>query len=236
MRKGILSGIVFWLLAAGFCPAQVQQDFQSWIGLQINKDLPKKFSASATVQMRRYNNLSMLRQLYGQLDGSFKINKYLEVTLGGRYIFTNTINSLRLFNDWAGSYSLKLDGIGLDKYKIDFTARLRFQQEITNIPKPGFTLRPKLKAQLVRKKWKVLPWIAWENYFGDEYDGIEHGKSRFFIGADIDLPKNFSLSCFYIFQKAVNTDYPVNAHIAGLMLQYKWEKKKKKTADENGAD
>lgn len=211
------------VLLPSLAAAQVK-DLQSWTGLQLNVNLPKKFTASLAGQLRMENNLRQVNQIWGEAALNRDFNKYFSLAAGYRYKWGSDRNTHRFFVDATGSLTFDLEDIGLDKYKLRASLRMRFQDEVENIPPADWTVRPKVKLALERKKWKFTPWIAWEGYYSRRIYGWDQSRLRGFAGVDFNLPKRFELKAFYCWQLGTNTANPTQANILGLVLSYEWKK------------
>jgi len=161
--KILLILLVFFNTYARSQTIETKQDFGTWLGFRLEKDLPKKFDISLEQQVRTWRNTTRIDQYLVDAGVKYSINKNFALNGNVRYIhdtnkFKNPENNFR--------YNL---GIQL-KFKVAKKLNLSFsnkyqQKFIYNVKSLNAervsTLRHKIKLQLKYKKKHKF-------YFGTE--------------------------------------------------------------------
>ncbi len=133
---------------------RVRQDFGAWMGLKIEKDLPKGFEFSLEQQLRTCRNSTQVDNYWAELGINYTINKNFRLQGNLRYIhdvnkWKATENSLR--------YNLDIElRLPLHKeWRLDYRARYQqkfidaFQFQAATINLRSSTVRNRLKL-----RWK----------------------------------------------------------------------------------
>ena len=202
--------------------SQIPTDNELWLGGALDLKLNKKWALGFEEQFRINNNVSTLNQMFTEVGGKYKINKYF--ALKGKYRFVSRPqknNKTRISLDILANFKKK-------NFPLSFGYRLRFQRAITSISKiTQYNIRNKFAVDYNLSKL-VDPFIAYEIYF--RTDKSEFRVSRLTLGLDWKLNKRMELTSFYRTQKDINVKNPTRQRIIGLMFTYNtsWKKMTKK--------
>ncbi len=134
---------------------EVQQDLGAWIGIEIEKDLPKKFEWSLSTQVRTSRNSSRLDSYLAQTGIGYRINKTF--ALGGhvRYIHDRKSSSIQE-NSWRYHLDFKFKLKPLKKVTLAY--RLRYQQKFIDAfgrkKYPLADIKSTIRHQ-IKMQWKV---------------------------------------------------------------------------------
>lgn len=225
------------ILGLGNAKAQ-KQDAVLWTGLGAELPITKKFAVDFESQVRFSNNMSMFRQVYGELGGSYKVVKGLRGGLVYRYARKNdgdyyfNANRITLYTD----YRFKTE------FGLSIRAKLRYQHtfdrlsEVNGIyPDRSNLIRLGFKAAYKFADFKLLtPYIGTEFFHAvqPQNETAFLDAYRFKVGVNVDLPKRLSLKAFYIFEHE-NRSLDNRSHIYGIQLNYAFKTLIKKKKDES---
>lgn len=215
-----VSAIATMLLHVVLLYAQEElRDLQLWTGIEINKDLPKRFSAGVQYQLRLDNDATQLKGSYISANLGYAIvKKYLSVELEYRYVTSPDKDRHRFGIDLIGKYTWK---------KITFANRLSYQREheyfnsrYESGHEPTNYIRNRFKFQYdLPKRFKVYSSIEPFIRISNKFRNID--RVRVVAGATWDFVKNHRFDLFYLYQTDINVTRPQIGH--GLGLMYGWD-------------
>lgn len=228
VARKLLAALLFF--AALLVHAQEEvQDVQFWTSVQLNMDLPRRFSANVQYQLRLDNNVTSVKGSYFSAGVGYEIiKKYLSAEVDYRYV-TSTQNDRHRFGfGLTGKY--KLGKVGLSNrlvYQREheyFNARYESGHEPTNYLRNRFQVKVDLP-----KRFDVYASMEPFIRFSNKLNNVD--RVRTIAGVDWEFVKNHRFSLFYLFQADVNVKRPGMGHAFGL--NYEWDipkfgKKKKK--------
>ena len=208
---------------------QYRNDAQLWAGIQLNKDLPKRFSISAQYQARFDNGILHFKAMYVYASVDYElVKKYLSAGIEYRYSTSNKRDLHRFGFSVTGKYKYK---------KIAFSGRVVYQREheyfstsYENGHEPTNYIRTRFQIKWdFKKRW--CAYISFEPFIriSNKFNNIDRVRNT--AGLDWEFVKTHHVNLFYNFQPDINQKTPEMAHIIGL--NYTWDipdfnKKKKK--------
>lgn len=216
---------LFLCLMMQFVSAQIPTDNELWSGGALDLKLNKKWSLGLKEQFRINNNISTLNQVFTELSGKYKVNKYFRLKANYRFVARpQKNNKTRLSLDILAKLKKK-------DFPLSFGYRMRFQRAVTSVSKNTRSyIRNKFVVNYNLSKL-VDPFIAYEIYFRP--DKKEFRVSRLTLGLDWKLNKRMELTSFYRIQRDINIKKPTRQNIIGVMFTYNtsWKKLTNKKSD-----
>ncbi len=231
----LLSFIVFYTITY----AQ-KNDFGVWTTIGAEKDITKKVTLSADLELRTHNNAKSVDRWSGTLDLSYNLLSCLKV--GGYYSYLHSLKdrSIKqtgeiLSKYWYARHRFNFYVSG--NYKIDkFTFSIREMWQYTYRPEkrvayesndmtinemeliPGEgsnVLRSRLNIDYNAVKDFFTPYASVEIY--NDKNGID--KTRYTLGSNINITENSEFGIFYRYQVFGEKGVPKD-HIIGLEYKF----------------
>jgi hypothetical protein len=214
MKKTII--IVFCLLLSKTHFSQqikVTNDIGAWATANIKKKIAKNFVINLEQQLRFYENAVKFDDYIIDFGGKYKMNKNFKLGVNLRYTY-NAKRSAESDNNYR--YNLDLNYKGNVSKKLNFSYRLRYQQEFvnllseykkTNVHYSGVRNKVKIKYD-INKKNRI--YVSGELFrlietFKDPY----FNKVRFYLGDEIKT-KIGDFNCSIGYEQEINIDYPLS--------------------------
>jgi len=213
--------------------SDVIRDNELWVGIQLDKDINKKWSTAFTVNLRRDNDFGQYKQTYYQLALEREIGKNISALLGYRFVAKpeDKNNSNRLYTDWSFGKKLK-------PFAVDLRIRLQYDSETPKLFENGeLLLREKIGFEYKKKKKsKLIPYVGTE-FFLDLLNEWDLDKYRLYVGIKYELFKNQKINAKYVFQEANNKESDqTNIFSVEYSMKIGKKKKKKKKKDATKID
>jgi len=223
MTKQVLSLLLIFSLYSSY--AQVQ-DAELWTGIGIESKLIKKLSAELTIQNRLNNNMSVVKNTYGQFGLDYKISSKIDAGLTYRLARKNKLEYYESVHRLClnANYSYKIKKTGLS-----FKVRARYQYSFDRfstinpyiLPDQKSLYRIKLTTAYKIKSLKVIkPFINGEVFFGLDQD-VKHELLTYRLSGGINVipNKRHTIKVRYIFENNFE-DIPNVNHIYAVTYQY----------------
>lgn len=223
MSKRIASSVFCFIVlcATSLCFAQVN-DAGLWASINLEKKVSSKLTLTFTEEARFNENISEPGTLFSEIGGNYKLKKYLVVGASYRFIQRRRVDDFysmrhRYMMDVSLKHKIK---------KVAFTFRERFQTQYANInsSETGKVadryLRSKLTVKFDLDK-KYTPFISAELFYqltnpkGNELDNM-----RYAAGFEYKFNKRTSVDLFYLINKEINMNDPVNDYVTGIGFNY----------------
>ncbi|MDC0339133.1 DUF2490 domain-containing protein [Flavobacteriales bacterium] len=194
------------------------QDFGTWGGLSVNKEVADDLKIDADFQVRTDDNSTRLNQFFFDLGAKYKVNKYLRTGISWRSKMKNNWSGYelenRLYFDLTGK--LKLNDISL---------YLRSRTQTTsnrNFENPAYQrIRFKFKAKLDKG---LKAFLQDEFFFHLNGTGTcNYKKNRFGLGFEYEISDYLQMSLKYLRITEVNQAYPLRMNVIALGLSYSIE-------------
>ena len=194
------------------------QDFGTWGGVSVNKEVADDLKIDADFQVRTDDNSTRLNQFFFDLGAKYKVNKYLRTGISWRS---------KMKNNWSG-YELEnrlyFDLTG--KLKLhDISLYLRSRTQTTsnrNFENPTY--------QRIRFKFKVKLDKGLKAFIQDEFFFHLNGtgtsnykKNRFGLGFEYAINDYVDMNIKYLRITEVNQAYPLRMNVIALGLSYSIE-------------
>ncbi|MFI5202884.1 MAG: DUF2490 domain-containing protein [Flavobacteriales bacterium] len=218
---------VFCLSVKGF--GQYNSSTQIW----LEGALQAKFNdISVSLAEGLRTNDGSMAQSYTELAGQYKINKFIRIGLGYRYIqkpflFRILEYDHRFSVDVAFSYKV-------DNFSFGF--RPRYQHRVKGISGDDGSRsktynRNKLSVQYAINKDISLQ-LNYEFFLRLAADGSFIDQNRYGLELSYDINKKNSISGFYMLQQEIQVTWPLLTHVWGLEYSYSLKGKEKEKKPE----
>lgn len=215
-------GLLLWLAIGGIAQAQTPaRDNWFWLSAEVRKEVVKNLVVAVNGEARLNENYQNVRAVFGELELTYKVNKYLsgsvQYRIGGR---ENDVS------DFVRGQ--RLTGFLYGRFKhgrFTLTNRLGyFRQYLTLVPgddriNPETYWRNRLQMKFDLTK-KIEPLVAAEFFYRtfDNRDRVD--EWRYLIGMEIQLSKQHSIKPLFIYSKQVNVRRPDVRNILSLGYYY----------------
>lgn len=225
MKKYILIFILFIISAAALFSQEIEvvQDLGLWLGGEVEKNLFEDFTVSVEQQLRMSHNMTEIDDYIADLNLGYDANKYIELSVGARYILDNKIDDTNLHNlRYNGDIKFKTK-IGAS-FRFDY--RMRYQQEYEHF----FTTdkkdnvyssdwRNRIKLQY-RKFKKHKLYVSTEIFKRNEISrGAYFHKLRIFVGDEIKIGSG-NVDCAFGYERKYNKTVPNSFYFVKIIYKY----------------
>lgn len=207
---------VFLLLMAVSTKAQ-QHRVGAWTELTVNRDLNKKWSATASVQMRKYP-VAFNSQYIAEAGVARELGKRFKAGAGYRFTQLDAGREQRVQFD--ASYQIRFKGFQL-------ADRARFQHEWNYKLETADFIRNKITLKY-RKLKDLTPLLAAEAFYKANAGFGYVDQLRFFAGADYSFNKRLEMSLQWVRTQEIQVSNPTTTDVVYIGLTYDWQKAKKK--------
>jgi hypothetical protein len=209
-------GLLFGTIQPGF---PQQSDFQFWPQVLVGYNLSDRFKVSLEEEVRLRENASLMRKELTDLGLTFKVAKFLRLSLNYRLELTfNNPDEKSWLNGVYGDISFRQK---LQRFQFDY--RIRFQspkietvEEVSGLQQilknrhkasveyniKGIPLNPSVEAEI------FIPIVRQQSLFLNEY--------RLWIGLSYVINKKNTIGIKYGIQREVNVADPLTAYILGV--------------------
>jgi len=193
-------------------------DKELWTGAGIRYDINRRFRMDIEQECRWKDQMGTFKFTYTEVGIRWRINRMFSIRGKYRYLFVP--------DDYDGG-KFYLDGnVDLSKKRFPLSISYRLRYERGNefvVSKMENWLRNQFEINWNMSKI-ADPYLGWENF--RRLDGINEARAnRYSFGIDWRLSKIISLSSFYIFEDEFNVKKPLDRHIIGLRLTYRFRNK-----------
>jgi len=190
-------------------------DKELWTGAGIRYDINRRFRMDIEQECRWKDQMGTFKFTYTEVGIRWRINRMFSIRGKYRYLFVP--------DDYDGG-KFYLDGnVDLSKKRFPLSISYRLRYERGNefvVSKMENWLRNQFEINWNMSKI-ADPYLGWENF--RRLDGINEARAnRYSFGSDWRLSKIISLSSFYIFEDEFNVKKPLDRHIIGLRLTYRF--------------
>lgn len=189
------------------------QDFGTWGGVSVNKEVVDGLKVDADFQVRTDDNSTRLNQFFLDLGAKYKVNKYFRTGISWRP---------RMKNNWSGyefENRLYLDLTGKLKLS-DVSLYLRSRIQTTsnrNSENPTYE-RLRFKAKIKMDKG-LNAFVQDEFFFHLNGTGTSnYKKNRLGLGFEYAINDYVEMSLKYLRITEVNQAYPLRMNVIALGL------------------
>lgn len=209
--------VLYCLLPAARANAQ-DQDANLWMTISIEKKIIKPLSLTLTQEFRMNENITELGTFFTGLEVTYKINKYLRVSGGYRFI-----NKRRVDDSYSKRHRYYFDLSVRKKFKpVTLSFRTIFQSQYKDVfssddgKVPGNYWRNKLELKFDAGK-NIQPYISAEIFtpLKRPYN-IFFDLTRYCGGVEYQINRMNTIDVYYMFQKENNVNAPQIDHIIGI--------------------
>jgi hypothetical protein len=199
-----------------------ENDFGTWLGFNISKELSKKFDLEFEEEVRIFQHFSEINRFATTIGGSYSINKYLKAGAGYTWIYRHDVNDS--FWENRHRYYLQLTG-KVELGRVAFSIREKFQSTYIDKDVKGFDyspenyLRSRLQIAWDVKNSSLEPYASAEmiNQLNNP-DGNEIDNMRYTLGLEFPLFKKLDLDTYLRLSQEMNVKNPVNLYLIGINL------------------
>ncbi len=185
-------------------------DLESWEGVKINFDLPKRFEATVKEQFRLNDNSRYVKGILTELGMAYSLNKHFDFGITYRH-------TIKLF----GANRNRITLIAKQKYKskpFTFGNRIKFQKEYEKGKIPLNYIRDKISVSYkISKKLSTAFGNEW--FYNLKYSGNKFNQYRLLLTLSIKLNKRNHIEAGYIYEQQFNLANPALTHIG--VINYK---------------
>ena len=212
-------------------------DTELWTGLDFSKEITKKIDLNFSLQTRLRENISIVKQNFGQIGLSFplkKISKKLKAATSFRFTHNEEAEWLiRPIVDIVYGV-LKNDNIGIDY-------RMRFQKTFENsafekasgfIFYEDFYWRNRITLKYRNLK-NIKPFISVSLFNNISRQSITPDQFRIITGFSYKVNKKHDLKLSYIYREKFNIENQRVNHIISAKLYFEVKDFKKKSKKKN---
>jgi len=198
----------------------LNNDFETWFFIQIDKGLSKKWDASLSVADRLYRNATTQKVAFIEPELRYSFNKKIKTSMAFRYAIDPFDNSREQRLISRSAYDFKLN-----RFKLQY--RVRFDHEIGDHTILS-TFRNRFAIGYSRKKIKFTPKVSYEMITQNRKTGWLFNRWRLRISTGYKLNKRNKINIFYMIQRQINVAAPEQDFILGLGYSYSIKKRKSK--------
>lgn len=223
----VISSLIFLI-----CNAVVAQnnDFGTWSGLTIAKNLPAKFDLGINFQLRLNENSTQVKTYFYDINLSRKLNDnfkgFISYRMGGKRQLDGFYLASQRF-----SFGLSAK---IKKEELKFGYRIKLQNSNNNFIASdshadiGFVVRNKIsvKRKIIKK---TSMWASYELFTGAFESQLVITDWRWKIGVDRKIKKRQYLSLGFQIQRELINSNPLTDYILFVGYEIELKKRKKRT-------
>jgi hypothetical protein len=202
-------------------------DFGTWLGANISKDLTKKISLEFEEEVRIFNNFKEIDRFATGINGVYSLNKFLKSGLGYDWIYNHNVKK-SFWENRHRYYAYVTGKVELGRFTLSL--RERFQSTFYDLfihdkesdYSPHNYLRSRFEIDYDIKGSKLEPYISSEiHYQLNNPGGNEIDNWRYTAGLGFPLSKKINLDTYLRLNQDVNVKNPVNLWLLGINLSWK---------------
>jgi len=222
MKRSFAYAIIILLISSESLHSQTSRedpvDLQAWYIAGMGLNLPKKWDAGLTVQVRTENNAADFRGFYLTPEAGYKITKKSRAFLNYRHAWTNNGSSSRV--GLGFEYTFKPDRWKFDiRPQIQYTIKYADDGELSS---SKWILRTRVGISYEINK-KLDAYIQFEPFFTFDRSEYFIDNIRNTAGLKYEYAKNKKVSVFYIYRPDFAKSYDRTFHVIGLKLDFDWK-------------
>lgn len=222
MKKIIVASILVTVFSMQALRSQTSSsdptDLQAWYVAGLGLNLPNRWDAGMTLQIRTENNASEFRGFYMAPELGYKIQKKTRVFMNLRQAWTNNGISRRV--GLGLEYSTKSNNWKFDfRPQIQYTMRYADDGELSS---SNWILRTRLGASYQLNK-KLDAYVQFEPFFTFDRSEYFIDNIRNTAGLKYEYAKDKKIALFYIYRPDFSKSYNRTFHVIGLRLDFDWK-------------
>lgn len=192
----------------------IQNDFEVWTSLKLEKEFLQNFEADLEGSYRVYDNATRLKGLLGELSITYKHKKWLRVKIGYRIANRVEVIEHRL----KGDLELQAE---INRFEISLRNRLQREWEVNKDPVDF--LRERLELSYNINNFPLDPFIAGEAWYRFSTIENQYEEFRADFGFEWSISKKSDLDLFYRIMDEVNVNNPLRSYVLGLEFTYSFD-------------
>ncbi len=220
MLRKVIYTLLFFILILPFSSfaqvdaPEIQEDFEIWSSINLEKEFLQHFEAEFEGSYRIYDNATRLKGLLGELGVTYKHKKWLRVKIGYRIASRVDFTEHRLKGDLVLQAEIN---------RFEISLRNRLQREWILNKKPKDFLRERLKVGYNIKNFPLDPFISGEAWY--RFSNIENQFEEFRadIGIEWGISNKSDLELFYRIMEEVHVNDPLRSYVFGLEFTYSFD-------------
>ena len=216
-RKNYIMFIFF--LTFSFGVYSQQEDFRTWINVELEGELFNLIDFSLTPEVRLWDNSTRLDGILGEVDLSVPATKFFRPGLYYRYELDHDRRNKYNNTNRFGIYAILDERIG----RLRMAYRAMYQREYTNIHTeesgwiPVSVHRHKITLKYRKKGWDITPGVSVEGFFTlNPKQNTNQEKIRLTAGFRYKLTKKIDLGIDYKYQQEFYESNPLISHIISI--------------------
>ncbi len=214
--------LIHLTLCTSYVVGQVN-DAGLWTSVSVEKKLSSRITAGLSQEFRFNENISELGTFFTELGAEYKINKYLDISAGYRFI-----NKRRLDDSYSKRHRYLVNVTARRKFNnLSVAFRTRFQSQYSDVYSsdegsiPDNYVRTKLTLKYDLNR-KYNPVISGESFFHvNRPDGLLMDGYRLSAGIEYDFSKKSSVEIAYLLDREIQVNKPWTNYIIALSWSYK---------------
>lgn len=203
----------------------LNNDFETWFSIQIDKELSKKWDASLSFADRLDQNATIQKVAFVEPEIAYSVNKRIKSSLSFRYSIDPFDNSTEQLIISRTAYDFKVN-----RFKLEY--RVRFDHALGDDAVLN-SFRNRFSIGYSRKKLKFTPKFSYEMITQNKRAGWLYNRWRLRISTGYKLNKRSKLNVFYMIQRQINVAAPQQDFVLGLGYSYSLKKRKNKNKKDN---
>jgi Protein of unknown function (DUF2490) len=218
MHKVLL--LLIFILLSTLSQSQIN-DFELWMGSEINYDLTNKIDLSFEEEFRFFDNSTRLLEHLSEIQIGYSFYKWLKTSVSYRLSQENN-----WFDQFENQHRFTANArFRKKKKRFVFSYRIRYQHAYTNYSSsntgkiPNRVLRNRLSIKYDIKNFKGLPFVEYEKYHPLSSEN-SFNKYEFTLGFAYPLSKNMDAEIEYSYRKQSWSDIPLNRSILAFAVRY----------------
>ncbi len=193
---------------------EIQEDFEVWTSINLEKEFLQHFEAEFEGSYRVYDNATRLKGLLGELGVTYKHKKWLRAKIG--YRIASRIENIE--HRLKGDLIVQAEFI---RFEVSLRNRLQREWEVNKVPRDF--LRERLKLEYNINNFPLDPFIAGEAWYRFNSAENQYEEFRADVGFRWKISNKSDLDLFYRIMKEVNVNIPLRSYILGLEFTYSFD-------------
>ena len=220
-RKNYILFVFFLIIPFGAFGQQ--EDFRTWINVELQGELFNLIDFSITPEVRLWDNSTRFDGILGEVDLSVPVTKFFRPGFYYRYEFDRDRRDNYNNTNRFGIYAKLDERIG----GLRMAYRAMYQREYTNLytEKSGWipvsVHRHKITLKYRQKGWDITPLVSVEGFFTlNPIKNANQEKIRLTAGVRYRLTKKIDLGIDYKYQQEFYENNPLTSHIFSIGAKF----------------
>jgi hypothetical protein len=210
--------IIIWVVITGLTTRAQVSDAGLWMSVNIEKKLNPVISLCFTEEVRMYENITEVGEVYSDIGLDYRFAKRFKVSANYRFI-----RQKRLDDTYKTRHRYYFDFSYKEKLKpVSLIARVRYMSQDNDLFLPGEGSVPKdhIAPKLTIKYNpgnRIEPYASAEFFFRvNDPAGKSFDQSRITAGLGYTITRMHALDLHYSITNEYNVKYPENDYVIGV--------------------